>query len=1071
MQITGRGRSSLAAMGIYFIEKIGGGRLNRDIFLSAYKNSNDNRGIPVSFDSVVRRIRDGKYGLDEKTRTCHILASTDEDAYKKFKEKQLPAVTFAGTFTKRNARGLKKHSGLIVLDIDGLMPSQIPDLLVALAQHPYVVLAFVSPSGMGIKVVVCVDPIPENDLEHKGAYQACLDTFEELQEEFEFEIDTSGKDCSRMCYLAHDPIAIVNANARSIDWDREAWNTAETERLNRFEADAKKSFSGTVDVAALDFIDPNDLDYNQWLSVLTACKVAGLSVAQADAWSRRGGVRYQSGEVETRWNGLGTKKISWGAIVNLAKDNGYTPPASEKRYTIDPDYKHNTSDMDTERTANKNVLMQWLEKTEKEKGKHLLILGSAAGTGKTTATIFTVDGLLYIAKTTEEAKKVFEDLDAAEEDVYLHRARMFNREHKDFDNNNDWETLPLGLGDHQRPCIQPELCNLHAKRLGTTNYVCNAYQCPAFAKCKEEGYLSQAEKERKASKVVYAWNEELICDEIFKGHVKRICTTDDIFALDEVSPLELTQERHLDRETLFDVVDRFRHIHPEIFSVYKKLKELLDIQSTAETAEAFIEALSKWIGSTDQLQAIDTKIERYPIIYEFRNTRPTAPHNQPFEVIVCYKNKEVIVPVVDFETAENTAVFFVKPETPIEVDTYDVRFVSLGFLLKVGLATLEDPPQRHRGMLADIKTFIKENADIQNAPFTFNPKWQSFTFHLKPTLNHRRVIFNSASDPDNLIGEAYRNTDVNLTRHIGTPPPWKTDLVFQVSTGNYMEHQSLVGYIGEGDNKKLHFKPRAEEFIENYILPSIQSGLKVLVVAPKSFNQVEDIGWAATGMDDFIPGVNAILVNHHHAEGRNDFQDFDVVFIFHYEPNHWEIQAAAKRIYRNPETPLDFSREKRKVTQGGVAFEKVIYIDNRVQAVYNRECRERFMQSAMRLRPNIHDDKIVVFLTGEPVDIPVTPIPFRPSDAKHFTGDWRAFKEALQKGDLRTVKERIEAGDSRRKAFYDTEDQRPSKADIAERDAEICRRFYRESQSKNRIATEMNINWHTVDTVLKKQPF
>ena len=81
---------------------------------------------------------------------------------------------------------------------------------------------------------------------------------------------------------------------------------------------------------------------------------------------------------------------------------------------------------------------------------------------------------------------------------------------------------------------------------------------------------------------------------------------------------------------------------------------------------------------------------------------------------------------------------------------------------------------------------------------------------------------------------------------------------------------------------------------------------------------------------------------------------------------------------------------------GGVSFEKMIYIDERVQAVYNRECRERLMQSAMRLRPNIHDGKIIVFLTAEPVDIPVTPVAFSLADGEDFTGDWRAFGEKLQ---------------------------------------------------------------------------
>ena len=1028
--------------------------------LGVYSNSFDTRGVLRPLGAIIERILDGKRELDEKTRMCNVLALTEPKKYKVYKETELPAVTFSGTFPKgkRKAQHLIQHSGLVTLDIDGLLPSQIPDLLAELAQDPRVLLAFISPSGTGIKVVVRVDPIPQNDLEHKGAYQACLETFADLATEYGFEIDTSGKDCSRLCYLAYDPLAIVNTNATAIKWDKEAWLKAEKEKQGHFEEAAKIPFTGKADIKALEYIDPNDLDYNQWLSVITACKVAGLSWQQADAWSRRGGVRYVEGEVEQRWDGLNLN-VSWGAVVNLAKANGYTPPT---RYTINTEHKHATSDMGTERNKILKALVGWIQETARRKGKHLLILGSAAGTGKTTTVIFTIDGLLYIAKTTEEADKIFEELDKKEEDAIRHRPRLFNRGHKNIDGNNDWETLPLGLGEHERPCIQPKLCNLHAECIGTTNYICK--QCPLSAECKADGYLSQADKEWDTRKVIYAWDEAMACDERFAERVKRICTKDDILILDEVNPLALTQARHLNRDTLLDLTERFRQPDEETADTFKTLEKLCDLISTAKTPETFILGVKEWIDSIEDINALDDKLEKYPVGVVISKTPATAEHEQPFEATLIYQSQEVTVPVVDFETADDTPAFFVDPDTSIKTDTYQVRFVPLGFLLKVGLAALDDPPRRHRKMFSDLKTFFDENANIVTAPFTFDPKNQTFEYHLKPTLNHRHTIFNTASDPDNLIGEAYRDTDINITRHTGTPPAWKTDLMFQISTGAYLPRQSLITKC----DGELHLRPRAQEFIDGYIQPSIDAGLKVLVVGPKAFQDVKSVKrWAVTDLEDFTQGRNTLLTNHHHAEGRNDYQDFDIVFIFHYEPNHYEIQAAAKRIYRNPETPLDFTREKRTVTMGGVRFEKTVYIDDRVQAVYNRECRARLMQSAMRLRPNINDNKIIVFLTAEPVDIPVTPTPFRPQDAKHFTGDWVDFKEKLQAKANATVQERIAAGDSKSKAYRDTAPQRQqaSKQEKADRDAEICQRFDN-GQSKKQIADEMCIGRATVKRVL-----
>ena len=1014
--------------------------------LSVYRDSSDTHGSTVTLQAVSERIRDGKRGLDEKTRYCNATATTDPKAYKAYKEKELPAVTFSGTFPKgkRKAQHLIRHSSLITIDIDGLLPSQIPDLLAELSQMQHVVLAFISPSGLGIKMIVRVDPIPLNDLEHKGAYQACLDFFEPLATEYEFEVDTIGKDCSRLCYLSHDPLAIFHTDTPTIHWDKEAWITAEKVKQERFDAEAKKAYTGEVDVKALDYIDPNDLKYDQWLSVITAGKVAGLSWQQVDVWSQRGGVRYEKGEIESRWDGL-SLNVSWGAVVNLAKLNGYTPPPRAKRYTINTDYKHNTSDIDTERDANKNELLKWIESTEEIKGKHMLILGSAAGTGKTTVAITKIKDLLYIGKTSEESDKVYQELLDNEEDVMRHRTRMYNYNHP------DWETLPLGLDENNRPCTQPIRCEEHVTFLGNATHVCT--RCPLYTECKKNGYLSQPEKEKNTSKVIYAWGESFICDSSLAAILKRICTKDTIPILDEANPLSFAQFRSINRDNLFDLTERFRHALGTQDEIYLTLKALLDLISTTETPESFISGLSDWVNTIDDISALDEKLGKFPVSIIFRESPQNATHAQAFEATIRYQNKEESVPVVDFETEDDRPEYFLDPDTPITLNTHQTQFMPYGFLLKVGLASLDEPPRRYQNFLKDIKTLFDENSVIDAAPLTFDPKEQSFKFCLKPTLNHRRVIVNTASDPDNLITEAYRETDINITRHTGTPPAWKSDLVFQIASGAYLPRQSLIAK----DGKKLKLKKYAEDMIESFIKPSVKVGLKTLVIAPKVFQEIESVReWAVIDPDDYIPHQNAILTNHHRAEGRNDYQDCDIVFEFHYEPNHYEIQADVKHIYRNAETPIDFTREKQTVSVNGVAFEKTVYTDARVQAVYNRECRARLMQGPMRLRPNIHKDKIIVILTAEPIDIPVTPEPFTPADKTKFTGDWADFKKQLQA----TPQERIAAGESKSKAYRDSDTHKQKKTD---REAKVLA-LHHDGHSQLEIERQLKIMGYTTGT-------
>lgn len=730
------------------------------------------------------------------------------------------------------------------------------------------------------------------------------------------------------------------------------------------------------------------------------------------------------------------------------KEWGKRAQRQEKRYHLNRDVNHDTSDITTERNRNKKALEDWIQTVYNSETKELLVLGSAAGTAKTTIAITTPENLLYISKTVEEADQVFQTLFDAGEDVIRHRPRLYNRDHE------NWDTLPLGLGTHERPCFQPELCNLYAQRGHPTHEVCK--RCQVYSECKTDAWLSQDEKERNAQKVVYAWDETVACDAIHAPRVKRICTADDILIVDEVNPANLTQQRSVTREMLYDLTERFRD--PNTAEEYQTLKTLLDIISTAEE-DTFIRELKTYIESLEDISELDKKLMKYPVGYTFEKVEG---ENYKFKATLHYRGKEVTVPVVSRETHEDTPVFEIEPDTPITTGIWQLSLMPLSVLIKVGLISLNDPPPRYNHLLSDIQKFLEQHPNLETAPFTYDPKKQVFDYHLKPTLNHHRAIFNTASDPDNLIAETYRDTDVNITHHTGTTPAWKTDLVFQIATGNYLPRHSL---LGSDDHNKLHLKPRAQQMINDFILPSVDAGLKTLIVAPKAFQRVPEL-------DTLRKHPNVEMINHHHAEGRNDYQDFDIVFIFHYEPEHHEVQQIAKRIHRNPETPLDFSREKRKVGVGGVIFEKMIYTDARVQAVYNRECRQRLMQSAMRLRPNIHPDKILVFFTSEPVDIPVTPIAFFLSDADNFNGNWQAFSEhcrqkakAEETGDVKTL---TDAGMSERTAQRRTETTRTQGK--TDRDAEILRRHTTE-ESKKQIATEMKISRDTVKRVLDKQAF
>ena len=451
-----------------------------------------------------------------------------------------------------------------------------------------------------------MDPIPTNDLEHKGAYQACLDFFEDLAQEFGFTIDTSGKDCSRLCYLAHDPLAIFHEETPAIDWDKDAWITKQKEKQERFDAEAKKAYTGDADVKALDYIDPNDLDYNQWLSVLTACKVAKLTWQQADAWSRRGGVRYQEGEVENRWHGLNLD-VSWGAVVNLAKANGYKQRRNHKPVKL-----HKRTDLEcvTEPIEKaREALRQSFENDER-----LIGFRADTGIGKTheTITLYQIKGVggFFSTPTTELAKEVEARLDTAECDVF--RWRGLHSE-------------PDGQFPHEKPCMFPDKYRAYAES-GRNAYkmLCEPI-CPHLDECKQHGYRSQ-EAKAKAAQVTVAAHKDLLMNPLFRSTAERLLPKhkDNLIVIDEFdvfkafTKIEVSQARlEYLRDTwhdhpLGDFAMNLLHACVVQNAPHTGIKSLIESMNS-EDPQAIIEGLSSYrrgntVYSRKEAQAIGSDI-------------------------------------------------------------------------------------------------------------------------------------------------------------------------------------------------------------------------------------------------------------------------------------------------------------------------------------------------------------------------------------------------------------------------------------------------------------------------------
>lgn len=167
-------------------------------YKSPVTNTNPEKEITLlrAFDFI----RNEKY----QAVTSQLQLITDIKEARRFKATNFDYVTFSGTFSKRNDKALLKHSGLLTIDFDHI--ENIPKLKQDLLQdeHFETELMFISPSGNGLKWIISIDLSEARHIDYFNAISAYIN------ETYELEIDKSGKDISRACFLCYDEDVYIN---------------------------------------------------------------------------------------------------------------------------------------------------------------------------------------------------------------------------------------------------------------------------------------------------------------------------------------------------------------------------------------------------------------------------------------------------------------------------------------------------------------------------------------------------------------------------------------------------------------------------------------------------------------------------------------------------------------------------------------------------------------------------------------------------------------------------------------------------------------------------------------------
>lgn len=151
--------------------------------------------------SVLELIRNGKY----KNEVADIRVQSDKTKRKALKAK-LPYVTFAGTFETRANSYLKKPSGLACLDFDDV--NSVDELRENVNKDNYTFASFLSPSGNGLKVLVKIPNVGNNE-DYQDYYIKITEHYSQY-----YDLDKGTKDLARACYLSCDDELYQNVDSK-----------------------------------------------------------------------------------------------------------------------------------------------------------------------------------------------------------------------------------------------------------------------------------------------------------------------------------------------------------------------------------------------------------------------------------------------------------------------------------------------------------------------------------------------------------------------------------------------------------------------------------------------------------------------------------------------------------------------------------------------------------------------------------------------------------------------------------------------------------------------------------------
>ena len=936
--------------------------------ISIYRNSYDTKGVQTTLDTIYKLIRTGAKGLAKKTKKARKLATTDPVAYKKYKAANFIAPTFAGVFPpkKRQAAHLGHHSGYIVLDIDDIQPLTLYALIAHLKNRDDIILAFLSPSGTGLKVIVRISPIPQNADEHKAAYKAVLKHFKDLAQKYQFTFDQSGSDCSRLCYLTHDRDAIYHPNATPITWDREKYRQVQatlTSKKPTFDFDR-----ADIDTAALDYVDPthpyeNPNAYDTWYKVGIAIKSAGLPFDVWDTWSQRD-PKYQHnapGEMLRKWDSFtdtyAGHSIGWGTVVHYAKQHGYKPPPRTTPPLLQIDTTktearkaQRASQTEGQTQLNKDILR--FINALKTAIPQFTILPHGTGEGKSTSTLIRAKekGNRVISLLKNHQLATDQTTAAQNLGFKVHRflGRGYNFE------KSKLAQLPVAMREqdetlfdkHNVTCpINDVIEKTTAKRVSP---LYNCLNCPLLATCKQKGYWSQFKQIQHADYLSISLQSLVFNPDLwaFLGTV--------------VSGKIPFEDTETDEDTIkgfdFVMIDDYQvsGLYTDVSYTIEELSDLMRAWHGTKTGEV-IETILRALWELQKHQKAENTEPAIKILRELFLCLDADTFDQINENLTLH--------------AHRTEAGELEPISP---------WVALGKGVKLEALT----PLWHSKdwtLLHQLRAMLAYCKNDAQAPIyqIITKETQQVTFTIPPQIHPQmnKVLFLSATADIEATQAAFYGKKIDWTLAEAIP----TQLAEGVRLFQYVDSRMTASsvfeteratddtliYTEDGKPKRTGaLTPRAREILNKVTALVKPTQKKSLFCSYKEFVDGDFVHLAEVQQ---LHDVFDTITHYDIASGRN-FDDYKIFVIFGYPKIPLRaIKKAARRQYAHDPDPLYFDYEYITITENGYTSKARRFRDPRVEKVRRQLTTDKLKQAIGRARITRWERTIVLCISNEPI--------------------------------------------------------------------------------------------------------